>query len=191
MQEAESIESRRHPIVLNSSELSSMLEGRQPFRHSSLGSLLVQERIITQAQLDEALDYQGRHPDRKLGAILAERGAASSPQIFLAVARSLGAPIVSLSGFDFDHKALAMVTPDLVRDHYVIPLMFHGERLVMAMENLLDTDAIHAASFITQRAIEPVFASREEIRNAINKYYDLQEQERELDRLELSDFYYE
>ncbi len=191
MQDAENIESRRHPIVLNSSELATMLEGKQPFRHSSLGSLLVQEKIITQAQLDDALAYQGRHPDRKLGSILAERGAASSLQIYLAVARSLGAPIVSLGGFDFDHKALAMVTPDLVRAHYVIPLMFHGERLVLAMENLLDTDAIHAASFITQRAIEPVFASREEIRNAINKYYDLQEQERELDRLELSDFYYE
>ncbi|MFA5242110.1 MAG: GspE/PulE family protein [Sulfuricella sp.] len=191
MQDAEGIETRRHPIVLNSSELESMLEGRQPFRHASLGSLLVQEKIITQVQLDDALAYQGRHAGRKLGSILAERGAATSPQIFLAVARSLGAPIVSLSGFDFDHKALAMVTPDVVRDHHVVPLMFHGERLVLAMENLLDTEAIHAVSFITQRAIEPVFASHDEIRNAINKYYDLQEQERELDRLELSDFYYE
>ncbi len=191
MQEAESIETRRHPIVLNSSELESMLEGRQPFRHASLGSLLVQEKIITQTQLDEALTYQNWHSEKKLGTILAEKGAATTPQIFLAVARSLGAPIVALSGFDFDHKALAMLTPDMVRDHHVVPLMFHGERLVLAMENLLDTDAIHAISFTTQRAIEPVFAPHDEIRNAINKYYDLQEQERELDRLELSDFYYE
>lgn len=191
MHEEGSIETRRHPIVLNASELKSMLDGRQQFRHASLGSLLVQEKIITQSQLDEALAYQSRHPDRKLGAILAERGAATTPQIYLSVARSLGAPIVCLSGFDFDHKALAMVTPDLVRNHYVVPLIFHGEHLVIAMENLLDTEAIHAISFITQRAIEPVFAPRDEIRNAINKYYDLQEQERELDRLELSDFYFE
>ncbi|MBU0594574.1 MAG: GspE/PulE family protein [Gammaproteobacteria bacterium] len=191
MQDTQSIETRRHPVVLNASELDGMLDGRQQFRHASLGSLLVQEKIITQTQLDDALDYQSRHPDKKLGVILAEKGAATVPQICLAVARSLGSPIVCLSGFDFDHKALAMVTPDLVRDHYLIPLMFHGERLVIAMEDLLDTDAIHAISFITQRAIEPVFAPRDEIRNAINKYYDLQEQERELDRLELSDFYYE
>jgi len=191
MQDADTLESKRHGIVLNAAALEATLQGRQKFLHTSLGSLLVQEKIITQFQLDEALDYQHKYPEKKLGVILAEMGVATTLQIYLAVARSLGAPIVCLNGFDFDHKALALITPDLARNHHVVPLMFHGDHLVLAMENLLDTAAIHAISFVTQRAIDPVFAPREEINSAINKYYDIEEQEFEIDRLELSDFYFE
>ncbi len=191
MQETDTPEIKRHGIVLNATELDATLQGRQKFRHATLGSLLVQEKIITQSQLDEALGTQRKHPDKKLGVILSDMGVATSQQIYLAVARSLGAPIVCLNGFDFDHKALSLITPDLARDHHVIPLMYHGDRLVLAMENLLDANAIHAISFITQRAIDPVFAPREEIHSAINKYYDIQEQEFELDRLELADYDFE
>lgn len=178
-------------LAQNTAELESILKAQQQFRHTTLGTLLVEEKIITQQQLDKALDYQRRHQDKKLGAILADMGAATSLQIYLAVARSLGAPVVCLNGFDFDHRALALITPELAREHHVIPLMFHEDRLVLAMENLLDTAAIHAISFVTQRAIEPVFAPSEEINAAINKYFEAQEQELELDRLELSDYYYE
>jgi len=178
-------------LAQNTAELESILKAQQQFRHTTLGTLLVEEKIITQQQLDKALDYQRRHQDKKLGAILADMGAATSLQIYLAVARSLGAPVVCLNGFDFDHRALALITPELAREHHVIPLMFHEDRLVLAMENLLDTSAIHAISFVTQRAIEPVFAPSEEINAAINKYFEAQEQELELDRLELSDYYYE
>ena len=191
MQDAAKPETKHHGIVLNAAELEATLQGRQRFRHATLGSLLVQEKIISQPQLDEALGYQHKHPEKKLGMILADMGVASTQQIYLAVARSLGAPIVCLNGFDFDHKALALITPELARSHHVIPLMFHGDRLVLAMENLLDTGAIHAISFITQRPVDPVFAPRDEISGAINKYYEVQEQEYELDRLELSDYYYE
>ncbi|MDP2785717.1 MAG: ATPase, T2SS/T4P/T4SS family [Sulfurimicrobium sp.] len=190
MQDTALAASKGYPgMALNAAGLESVLKAQQQFRHATLGSLLVEEKIITQPQLDEALDYQSRHHDKKLGAILSDMGAATSLQIYLAVARSLGAPVVCLNGFDFDHRALALITPELARMHHVIPLMFHEDRLVLAMENLLDTSAIHAISFVTQRAIEPVFAPREEINVAINKYFDTQELE--LDRLELSDYYYE
>ncbi|BCB27953.1 hypothetical protein SKTS_28390 [Sulfurimicrobium lacus] len=192
MQESALPVSKGHDgTVLNAAELESVLKAQQQFHHTNLGSLLVQEKVITQQQLDEALAYQSKHHGMKLGAILSDMGVATSLQIYLAVSRSLGAPVVCLNGFDFDHRALALITPELAREHHVIPLMFHEDRLVLAMENLLDTAAIHAITFITQRAIEPVFAPREEINAAINKFFDTQEQELELDRLELSDYYYE
>lgn len=192
MQDPDTPEDRQHDgEALNAAELEDMLRGQRQFSHVALGSLLVQAGIITAAQLDKALEVQRRHHDRKLGAILEEMGAATSPQIYLAVARSLGAPVVRLDGFDFDHRALALLSPDLARSYHVIPLMFHEDHLVLAMENLLDTSVVHAISFITQHAIDPVFAPREEISAAINKFYDIQEQELELDRLELSDYYYE
>jgi type IV pilus assembly protein PilB len=178
-------------MIFSAQELQAALRDLSGARHVRLGRLMVQEQVITQEHLAKALELQKLHPQQKLGSILTEMGAASADSVQLAVARSLGAVIVRLDSFDFDPKALACVSAELARTYHVIPLMLHDEHIVVAMENLLDTEAISALQFISQRSIEPVFASRGDITRAINKYYDSQEQERELDQLQLSDFYHE
>jgi type IV pilus assembly protein PilB len=178
-------------MIFSSQELQAALRDLSDARHVRLGHLMVQEQVITQDQLAKAVELQKQHPQKKLGSILTEMGAASADSVQLAVARSLGAVIVRLDAFDFAPKALACVSAELARTYHVIPLMLHDEHIVVAMENLLDTEAISALQFISQRGIEPVFASKGDITRAINKYYDTQEQERELDQLQLSDFYHE
>lgn len=167
------------------------LQNQRNFRHVKLGELLLHEGVVTPAQLTEAIEIQKQSPKRKLGDILADNGAATLEQIHVAVARSLGAPVVCLENFDFDVKALSCVTAELARAHNVIPLMLQDEHLVVAMENLLDSDALTELGFVTQRNIVPVYASRGDIEHAINKHYDATAQERELSELQLSNFYYE
>jgi len=188
----EHLDTASHPgMVFSSRELQTALHDVSGARHVRLGHLLVEERVITPDQLAQAIDIQQNNPQQKLGSVLTQMGAATADSIQLAVARSLGAVIVRLDGFDFDAKALACVSAELARTYHVVPLAFHDEHLVVAMDNLLDTEAISALQFISQRSIEPVFAARDDISRAINKYYDTQEQERELDQLQLSDFYHE
>jgi type IV pilus assembly protein PilB len=178
-------------IVFNSRELQTALHDSLGARHVRLGHLLVQEKVITPDQLAEAIEIQQRNPQQKLGSILAQMGAATPGQLQLAVARSLGAVIARLDGFDFEPRSLACISAKLARIYHVVPLMLHDDNLVVAMDNLLDTEAINALQFISKRSIEPVFAARDDISRAINNCYDTQEQERELDQLQLSDSYHE
>lgn len=178
-------------LVSNSTELRKAMEAQTGFNPTQLGRELAREGVITKEQLLKAIDLQKQTPGRKLGSILSDMGVASTEQVHLAVALSLGAPSVKLDGFDFESKALASISAELARTYNVIPLIIHNERLVLAMENLLDMEAVSAIGFIAQRMIESVYAPNHEIKQAINKHYELQEQEHELDQLQLSNFYNE
>lgn len=190
MSKVQAIETEIFPAsVSNSFELGRALHNQHNFHHVRLGDLLLQEKVISREQLYQAIELQHRFAKKKLGDILAEIGAASTEQIHIAVARSLGAPVVRLDSFDFDVKALACVTAELARAHHLIPLMLHDEHLVVAMENLLDTAALTELGFVTERSIVAVYASHGDIQQAINHHYDASEQERELSELQLGDFY--
>lgn len=71
-----------------------------------LGDLLLQQRLISREQLDEALEIQ-RRSGRKLGRIMAENGFASDEEVSAAVAYQLQIPLVDL---EKAHPA-----PDLAR----------------------------------------------------------------------------
>ena len=62
-----------------------------------LGDLLIQEQLISPAQLEQALAAQ-KQSGRKLGRIFIDSGFVTEAQIAKAVARQLRAPFVELTG---------------------------------------------------------------------------------------------
>ena len=60
-----------------------------------LGDLLVAQKVLSQAQLADALDRQ-RQSGRKLGRVLIENGFATEDQISMAIARQMNIPFVDL-----------------------------------------------------------------------------------------------
>lgn len=184
------VKQQNQPIC-STGDLGQALETQRTAPYLKLGRRLLEAKVITPEQLASALDFQRQFPQKKLGTILAEMGIASPDSIHLAIAHSLGAPVVHLEDFDIEPEALACVSAELARTYQVIPLMLHQEHLVVAMENLLDLEAVHTLQFVSQRNIEPVFAPKADIKLAISQHYDFQEQERELEQLQLSDIYHE
>ncbi|MCX7941369.1 MAG: hypothetical protein N2555_06325 [Endomicrobia bacterium] len=62
-----------------------------------LGSILVEEKIITEEQLKEAVEIQNRYKE-KLGEILVKFGYCKPEQILYALAKQLGLDVSSLLG---------------------------------------------------------------------------------------------
>ena len=46
-----------------------------------LGEVLIADKLITQAQLDDALKFQGENPGKKLGEIVLEKGFINADQL--------------------------------------------------------------------------------------------------------------
>lgn len=138
-----------------------------------IGEMLVEDGIITQEQLDATLDIQrrgGTSGDR-IGEILVASGAASAEQIYAALAHKFGMPFVLLRNFFIEIECLNLVPADIARRYTLVPLLVHRDRLIVAMDDPANTEALTLLRFMTQYRIEPAIATRADIEWAIAKYY--------------------
>lgn len=136
-----------------------------------IGGMLVEEGAITESQLDDALAVQARDEARKIGEILVEMGAIRGETLFRTLAHKFGMPFALLRNFFIDITCLQMVPEDVARKYTIIPLLLHKDRLVVAMDDPANTEAITLLRFITQHKIEPAIATPDDINWAITKYY--------------------
>lgn len=163
--------------LINSEQLRQMLDHQSSYlcnsyaRNKLLGQILISEGLIDEPTLSKVLGQQRDQPGVKLGVLMKQLGVLSTEQIHLVLARKLGVPFVELKRFDLDLSVLNTVPTDLVRQYLVIPLAIYKGRLVVAMEDPTDNEAVGAIRFITGKLLEPVIATQEDIEAAIERYY--------------------
>ncbi|MBC8018890.1 MAG: hypothetical protein H7X83_10285, partial [Verrucomicrobia bacterium] len=138
-----------------------------------LGELLLQEKMVTLGQLEEALKNQMIY-GIKLGSSLIEMGYVDEEVLARLLSTKLGVPCVG-------RKELAAVSKDLLRDfprhlveaHHVVPLKLEGNRLSLAMTDPTDFKAIEEIGFVTGHVVLPYIAPDVQIAWALSTYYRL------------------
>ncbi len=152
-----------------------------------LGEVLMDENLITQEQLEVALEAQKSYKasGRHLGQILVERGLVTPDQLNIALAKKLAIPYVKIDDFEVTSEVINRVPSDIALQHKLLPLADIGNALVVAMVNPLDQTALDALRFNTKTNVEVVMASSEDIEAALNKYYSRYEEYEALEDLEL------
>jgi hypothetical protein len=138
-----------------------------------LGELLLKEKMVTPAQLEEALRNQMVYGIR-LGSSLVEMGYVDEEALARLLSRKLGVPSVG-------RKELAEIPKDLIRNfprnlvksHHVIPLKLEGNRLSLAMTDPTDFNAINEVGFVTGHVVLPHIAPDVQISWALAKYFRL------------------
>lgn len=138
-----------------------------------LGELLVNNKLITQHQLKEALHAQTIFGG-KLGTNLVELGYVNEMDLAKLLSTQLGIPCVEAGDFDnLDRDVLKIVPLALVKKHSVIPLELEGRNLRLAMSDPTNFPSIDEISFATGLRIQPVVAPEILLVYAIEKYYDV------------------
>ncbi|NEU29783.1 Flp pilus assembly complex ATPase component [bacterium LRH843] len=148
-----------------------------------LGDLLIEEGLISQNDLGEALKV--KRADQKLGDVLVERNYISEQQLIEALEVQLGIKQVSLYRYPIDPNVVKMVPKDFAKRNMLIPLKQEGNQLLVAMTDPMDYFAIDDLRMLTGYHIETAIATKDEIDQAIDRYYideiltgqDLSEQE--------------
>ncbi len=140
-------------------------------RKLRIGDMLVSEKLITQEQLDRALEVKNES-DKKLGEIIVELGFASEENVVKSLSNQLGVEIVSPSQYKISDEILAMCEGQLLRKHLMIPFEMANDNTVrVAMADPMDINAIDDFTIVTNLQIEPCIATTREINIAIDKYY--------------------
>ncbi len=139
-----------------------------------LGEALIQENLVTEKQLDEALLQQKLDRNKPLGEILVDMKAITLEDMKKTLASKLGIPFVNLRKFKIDHETLNIVSENICRRHNVMPLCMYDSKLIVAVENPLYRLSFEDLGFHTKTFIEPVMASLEDIKWALNRYFGTQ-----------------
>ncbi|WP_339301236.1 ATPase, T2SS/T4P/T4SS family [Paenibacillus sp. FSL K6-2441] len=144
-----------------------------------LGELLLESGIITEQQLQAALEEQQR-ARKKLGDVLLAQGVLTEHQLIEVLEFQLGIPHVTLSRFQIDAKLSQVIPEQMARRYQVLPIRVDGRKLMVAMADPLDLFIIDDLRMSTGFTIEPAIISRGELQRGIARLYGLQDSMNEM-----------
>ena len=146
------------------------MESRQKKR---LGDMLIEEQIITDEQLSDALEKK-KGTTKRLGEVLVELGYTSETDIAKALSSQLGLEIVSLSGIQIEENVLKLVDVAVLRKYVMVPIGFSPNNMNevrVAMADPMDMRGIDDFSIITNLQVAPVIATTHDIMLTLDRFY--------------------
>ncbi len=141
-----------------------------------LGDLLIQQGLITPAQLDDALAEQKRS-GRKLGRVFIDRQWVTEAGIAQAVAGQIGAPYVDLSEEPPQPEAARLLPEVHARRLRALPIAIgdHG-RLYVALADPTDLGAYDEVARLTRREIDLVVVPESQLLAAIEQAFHAEDE---------------
>ncbi|PEL13440.1 GspE/PulE family protein [Bacillus sp. AFS017336] len=143
-------------------------------RKKRLGDLLVESGVITEDIVDIALREKEEH--QKLGDYLIQKGYITEQQLIEVLEIQLNIPRVSLYNYPFDEKLVTLIPKETAKKNTIIPLKKEAHKLFVAMADPMDFFLLNDLRLSTGFAIQPVIATKDEIKRAISKQYDTQQE---------------
>jgi MSHA biogenesis protein MshE len=117
-----------------------------------LGDVLVQQRLISQEQLQQTLDLQ-RTTGKKMGRLLIETGIITEELLANGLARQLRIPFVNLKTFPFRADVVKLLPESAARRFKALVLEDKGDTLLVALGDPLDLFAFDELARILKRNI--------------------------------------
>jgi len=138
-----------------------------------LGELLITKNLLTQAQLEEALQAQVIFGG-KIGTILIEMGLISEDALAEILAQLLSFPCAKPGQLQkIPEDVIKIISPEMAEKNKVVPVSVSGKKLTLAMEDPSNLKAIDDISFRTGYIILPILALEVRLVFALEKYYDV------------------
>jgi type IV pilus assembly protein PilB len=140
-----------------------------PTTQTQVEEVLMNDGLLTEVQLENIKDKSQRDGQPLFGMLLKE-GHISDEQLTKALAQVGKMPYVNLSASTIDTKILELLPQDIAEHYMAVPLGEMQNKLVVAM---LDADNIQAVDFLSNkigRALKVYAASESGIRHVLSQY---------------------
>jgi len=141
-----------------------------PKRNVLLGDFLIEQGLITEDQLRQALRHQ-KQTAKLLGRSLIDLGFLDEKAMIKALSEQIGVQYVSLKNYRVDPAVVKLIPEHVARTFQVFPLFVIDQTLTVGMVNPLDIVAIDAVSRETGLKVEPVVCTQVDILEAIDHWY--------------------
>jgi MSHA biogenesis protein MshE len=135
-----------------------------------LGDVLVQQRLISQEQLQQTLDLQ-RQTGKKMGRLLIETGLITEELLANGLARQLRVPFVNLKTFPFRAEVTKLLPEAAARRFRALVLEDKGSSLLVAMGDPLDLFAFDELTRLLKRNIAIAVVPETQLALAFDRLY--------------------
>jgi len=135
-----------------------------------LGDVLVQQRLISQEQLQQTLELQ-RQTGKKTGRLLIESGVITEELLANGLARQLRIPFVNLKTFPFRADVVKLLPESAARRFRSVVLEDKGDTLLVALADPLDLAAYDELTRILKRTIAIAAVPESQVPLALDRLY--------------------
>jgi len=144
-----------------------------------IGDLLIDADLITSEQLQDALAKQ-KESGGKVVENLIELGAITVDQFVSFLSGQPGIASLDLSNYQISDDVVKLVDKSIAIENEVFPIDKMGKLLTLGMACPLDAATIQQIEQITSLRVKPILCSKNQIANAIVRYYGDDEDSDEL-----------
>jgi type IV pilus assembly protein PilB len=137
-----------------------------------LGELLLDRKIISEQQLQRALNIQ-KEKGGLLGSILVLLSYATEEQIAQALTTQFGFPYLPLKNYEVDEIVVKLVPKNVAVQYNLIAIDKIGNSLTIAMSDPLNFHAIEDVELITNCKVQVFVSTQTDIKESIKRYYGL------------------
>ncbi len=145
----------------------------QPHRSTKiqLGELLVERRLLTAAQLAEALEEQKRRGHHKLlGEVLVELNFCTQEQVMESLAECYGVPFARITPRVADPRVTEKLPRDFIESHGVLPLFLVDGVLTVAVSEPANLFLVEEIERLSDCSVQIVASTASDIRSTLQAY---------------------
>ena len=135
-----------------------------------LTEILIHNKLLTQEQLNKALEVQKQKGGR-LSDIITELNFIKESDLVSTLSQSMGFPLIDLKRFKIDPGIARIIPFNIARHYQIIPISRMGDTVTLAMADPLNIFAIDHVESLTGYKINPIISTSREIIQTIELSY--------------------
>ncbi|WP_376695290.1 GspE/PulE family protein [Wenzhouxiangella sp. EGI_FJ10305] len=143
---------------------------RKPRQKIRLGDLLVQHKVISERQLQEALGEQKRS-GHKLGRVLVQLGHVTEDDLLDFLGRQLDIPVIDLKHYNFKPQTVRLLPETHARRYRAIVLSEDKDKLTVGMADPTDIFGYDALRSILKKPVDLVLVRESDLLRTIDIVY--------------------
>jgi len=137
-----------------------------------LGRILLQQRAVTQAQLDVALE-ESRAAGVPLATRLTDQGTVTEVDALKALSEQSGVPGIDLNQVCIRLSDLAVLPREIAVRHKLLPVLVRDDRIFVAMAAPTEKKVIDELEFVTGKRVFPYIALAGPLQRVISQAYEM------------------
>ena len=139
-------------------------------RPKRLGDILIAAGLVTEEQIEEALQKQ-KGSGKRLGTVLQEEGYITELEMIEALQMQLGIEFVDLNKINIPTELAQVVPGNIAKQYQVVPVRIIRDELYLAMADPLNFYALEEVRKTVHKKVVPMIAMASAVDRAIQILY--------------------
>jgi len=135
-----------------------------------IGELLVEDGILSEAQMRQAIAVRDREGGQILPIVL-QLGFLDKSSLHEYLSRKPGIASIDLKSYYIPKELISLVPKEIAQECLVLPIDKLGRLLTVGMACPLDTDTVFRLEQITGLTVKPMLCKLDDILGTIDRYY--------------------